>query len=232
MLLTELKDFKTKLEYHHKLNPALWDGDVLKPEVLAKLREIADQFLETLEVPASSVVDVSFTGSNTNYNWTELSDIDLHLILDMKDLDVSGIDAKKSLWNERHTVTINGFPVEVYAEDSKQHNSDNAGRYSIKDKKWVKEPKFENIKFDYDKIKGKAAKWMVKIDKLIASKTTDVAQIKKFIDTLRASRQKDLAKGGEFTMENLVFKALRNNGYMEKLYSFLLKTEDENLSLK
>jgi hypothetical protein len=232
MLITELKDFKTKLEYHHTLNPALWDGDELHPEVHEKLKEIADSFIKELEVPKSSIKDIVFTGSNTNYNWTELSDIDLHIIVNPKGLDMIGLDAIKSLWNEEHNVTIRGFSVEIYVEDENTNQSGNAGLYSIKNDKWLREPKFENIKFDYEKIKGKAAKWMKKIDKLIDTKSTDVKALEAIKEKIKKIRHDDLAKGGEFTLENLVFKALRNNGYIEKLFNYTRKLKDDNLSLK
>jgi predicted nucleotidyltransferase len=232
MLITELKDFKTKLEYHHMLNPDLWDDDTLRPEVHEKLKEIANSFIEDLEVPKSSIKDIIFTGSNTNYNWTQLSDIDLHIIVNPKGLDMNGLDAIKSLWNEEHNVSIRGFAVEVYVEDENTNQSGNAGLYSIKHNKWLREPKFENIKFDYEKIKAKAAKWMKKIDKLIDAKSTDVKALESIKEKIKKIRHDDLAKGGEFTLENLVFKALRNNGYIEKLFTYTRKLKDDNLSLK
>jgi hypothetical protein len=232
MLLTELKDYKTKLEYHYRLNPDLWDGDTLRPEVYEKLKEIADEFIKELLVPKNKIKDIIFTGSNTNYNWTKLSDIDLHIIVDEKGLDMDGLDAIKSLWNEEHNVTIRGFTVEVYVEGTDTNQSGNAGLYSIKDNKWLREPQFENIRFDYDKIKAKANKWIKKIDKLVDAKSTDVSALEKLKEQIKKSRHDDLAKGGEFTMENLVFKALRNNGYLDKLFSYIRKLKDNNLSLK
>lgn len=232
MLLTELKEFKTKLEYHRQLNPAIWeDGDILRKDIQEKLQEIADTFIDFAEVPKSKVKDIHFTGSNTNYNWTELSDIDLHIIADLSELDQNGLDAKRLLWNETHNISLHGFPVELYIEDITQP-AVSAGVYSVKQKKWLKEPEFKNIKFDYDKIKVKAAKWMVKIDKLIDSNTKDINALNKIKDHIRNSRRKDLAKGGEFTMENLVFKSLRNNGYLDKLYNYIIKIQDESLSIK
>jgi hypothetical protein len=41
-----------------------------------------------------------------------------------------------------------------------------------------------------------------------------------------------LKKAGEFSVENLVFKELRNRGYLDKVNDYILSTQDENLSLK
>ena len=45
-------------------------------------------------------------------------------------------------------------------------------------------------------------------------------------------RKSGLEKGGEFSIENLSFKYLRNNNYIERLHNIIQKTFDSNLSLK
>ena len=45
-------------------------------------------------------------------------------------------------------------------------------------------------------------------------------------------RSSGIRKGGEFSIENLVFKELRNNGYLEKLSTYIVKTKDKSLSLE
>lgn len=49
---------------------------------------------------------------------------------------------------------------------------------------------------------------------------------------LKKYRTTGLEDGGEYSNENLVFKALRRNGYIQKLFDFQIKHEDKNLSLK
>jgi hypothetical protein len=44
-------------------------------------------------------------------------------------------------------------------------------------------------------------------------------------------RQAGLDRGGEFSTENLVYKVLRNNGYIDALYSKLNTSVDNCLSL-
>ena len=80
------QDVKLKFAYHDELNPKLWDGDKLKPEVAKHLLELSELFEEFLKLPDLKVVDRIFTGSNANYNWTSLSDIDLHLVIDISEL--------------------------------------------------------------------------------------------------------------------------------------------------
>jgi len=70
----------TEYQTQNMLNPKLWVADELKPGLLAKFMKIADYFYDTLETD-TDVYDVVLIGSNANYNWTEYSDIDLHVII-------------------------------------------------------------------------------------------------------------------------------------------------------
>ena len=56
--------------------------------------------------------------------------------------------------------------------------------------------------------------------------------IKKYNDKLRKYRTCGLQKGGEYSDENLVFKVLRRNGYLDKLKELKSKLTDKQLSLK
>jgi len=253
MYLVELanpKQLKTHLEYHATLNPKLWSTfaddknyPMLKPEVQEALEKISNAFLAFLKVEADKVADIIFTGSNANYNWSKLSDIDLHIILNYdaicKDCqeNSSGFDlddcykAKKTVWNEYHDITIKDYIVEVYVEPKTEERSGNAGVWSLVKKDWIKVPqKEEDLVYDETQIKAKAADLMHQIDML--SKESDATAIKAMQDKIKKMRQAAISSGGEFSLENLVFKAIRNNGYMDKLYDLGNKAEDDELSLK
>ena len=239
---------KTHLEYHKTLNPKLWkkEGDtyVLDPEVMSALDDITDSFIDKLGVKKNQILDVVLTGSNCNYNWSKLSDIDLHVILDYKKIcptckskDEFDIDdcfkAKKSVWNDGHDVTIRGITVEVYAQSEEEKPSSNAGLYSLKHAKWINEPIYdEEIVYDEKEIQRKAKKVMDEIDDLIADKSTTWSKVLKLQEKLKKIRRASIARGGEFSLENLVHKTIRNNGYIDKLYDFAAKIESEELSLK
>jgi REP element-mobilizing transposase RayT len=44
-------------------------------------------------------------------------------------------------------------------------------------------------------------------------------------------RQAAIRKGGEFSLENLVFKELRNNGYLTKFSDYITSKQVKELSL-
>ena len=75
-----------KMRFHDELNPSIWEGNKLKDKVAMKLMEIASNFVAYLDVEGFSIEDIIITGSMANYNYTEQSDIDLHIICDYSKL--------------------------------------------------------------------------------------------------------------------------------------------------
>jgi hypothetical protein len=231
------EEVKTNIRYNNKLNPKVWDGDSLREDVKKALKRIAKEFLEFLEINPKSVEDIIITGSNCGYNYTKQSDIDLHLVINLAKIHVKCEDfigmyfqAKKAIWNDSHEITIHGFPVELYAQDAKeQHIS--AGEYSLQDDKWLSKPKKEKPSYNSMSVKGKAADIMNQIDSMIDNKETDLHNIQKLKDKIKTMRKSGLQTAGEWSVENLAFKTLRNNGYLERLSNYKSKLEDDDLSI-
>ncbi len=220
------------------INGKIWEkGGSLKPIVKEKLMKIAELFYESLHIDFP-ILDIYFTGSLANYNWTSHSDIDVHLILDIpndedKDFLAEYIDAKKESWKNKHDITIYGYPVELFAKDSEDFHK-NKAVYSIKNNKWIVKPSKKNIKIDIEGVKEKAADIMSDIDNAleIENSKEKFDAIDKIKYRIKKMRKAGLEKGGEYSVENLVFKTLRNNGYLEKLSSEKTSILDKELSLK
>lgn len=234
-----LAENKLTLEYHDRLNPKLWQNDILRPDVRNKLGEIADAWAQEALIPPEAIEDVVLTGGNANFNYTEYSDIDLHLIVDKskiaecedKVLD-EYLKDKKQLWTLTHDVKIYGIPVEIYAQDIDEETSRGQGVFSIMSNEWVKRPTYHKIDFDDPIIARKVKHFENDINYFIKSKIDDIDLLEKFKEKLRTMRQSSIRKGGEFSVENLVFKELRNRGLLDKLSNYIISVEDEQLSLK
>lgn len=244
MFLRELfstdSDNNFTLDYHQTLNPKLWDDFHLNSKVEIALNKISKKFIEFLKIPPSSVVDVILTGSNCNYNWTQYSDIDLHIAI--KDYDEECEDcfvidpeeclnAKKSLWNEVHDISIKDINVELYAQFESDTITSDAGVYSLKYNKWIKKPTKENVKYDVKTIQNKTKKISSEIDDIINANNTNLNDINKLKERIRNMRKSGLEKHGEFSLENLVFKQLRNTNYLKKLSNYAKNLENKELSL-
>jgi murein DD-endopeptidase MepM/ murein hydrolase activator NlpD len=228
------------------LNPKVWVKDnkstKLKPEIREKLLEIAYEFIEFLGVDII-VSDAHIIGSMVNYNWSKYSDFDLHIIADFEQFpkDQLGLyqelfKLKKTLFNSNHNIKIYGYDVELYVQDSNEPYF-SSGAYSLIYNKWLSPPKKTDFKADKEVLMSKVNQWTEKIDEVIDSakgKDLEVALklLGGFKDKLKKYRQSGLEGGGELSYENLVFKYLRRNGYIEKLFNFENEKVDKELSLE
>lgn len=227
-------------QYHDSLNDLLWDGVdgsyALKPEVREKLMANAEAFFAFLKVEDLDVEDIVLTGSAANFNWNENSDVDLHIVVDMAKAEKKyGVlvkeyfDTKKRIWNDLHNIQIKGFPVEFYVEDnSEEHVS--TGVYSIQNDEWVIEPKHEEPSVDDSAVRAKANAIIGEIQDVLSADKAEA--VEKLMEKIRRMRQSGLSKSGEFSVENLAFKILRNDGWLEKMHDCKTKAFDRELSIE
>lgn len=230
------------MEFNDELNPKLWDrirekhvgGRTfyrLKLEVKEKLNEIADAFIEFLAIPEDSIVDIRLVGSSANYNYTDFSDIDIHIVVDYEKVHedcplVNGyLYALKTLFNDEHDITIYGIPVELYAEDSRLPGISN-GVYSLKENKWISEPQKIETKVDDAAVLRKTEEFQEQIYNADTSEKALELLLK-----IYKMRKSGLQEAGEYSVENLVFKNLRNNGLIDKLWDLKKHGIDDALSL-
>jgi len=219
--------------YNDTLNPNIWDNFKLKPEIKEKLLQIGKDFYADTETDAP-LKDVLFVGSLANYNWSDTSDFDVHVVIDFKDVDENVelveklVNALKSKWNDEHDIHLKGHNVEVYIQDVTKENR-STGVYSLMQDKWISEPQKENIEIDKEKIQEKYNDFVRKINS--ALKAQDIEKLKTIVKDVYDMRQSGLDKSGELSTENLVFKILRNRNYIEKLKQEIINLYDKKQSL-
>lgn len=231
-----INELKLTLRSHEKLNPDLWNDDKLDPEVWRALNRISKEWAAFANIPNSAIRDVILTGGNANYNYTSQSDIDLHLVVDKEKIDCKGLlddylQSKKQLWALTHDITVKGQPVELYAQDFRDPFRKGQGIYSLKSSKWLQEPTKYKIDRNHPEVVRKTKTYMDIIDDLIDSKSDDISTFKKLKNKLKGMRAGAIEKGGESAPENLVFKELRNRGYLDKISKYMRDLEDQSLSL-
>ena len=232
-----LNELKLQLQYHKELNPKLWDDFVLKQEVRAKLLQFAEVWREFAKIPKESVKEVIMLGGNANYNYTDLSDIDVHLVVTKSEISKDNpllddyLQDKKQMWTLSHKITILGYGLEPYAQDISVEYPKNQGVYSLTNNEWLAKPEFVGDDFLKDPyLKKKVKFYMHMIDDMIKNHV-DLDSVKHFKEKLRDMRGAAIKKGGEFSFENLVFKELRNQGYLDKLSAYQRTNQDQELSL-
>jgi hypothetical protein len=229
-----LKSFSLK----DTLNPKIWENydDVetskLKPKVREALMKIAEKFIDYLgdDVP---VEDITLTGSLSNYNWSEYSDFDLHILIDFKEYKKEAkvrkelFDARKYIFNESHDIKILGYDVELYAQEKEEKHT-STGLYSVMNDEWIEKPKNEFPDINKQILVQKIDCWVEKIEKGI-KKGKDLDKLK---SKLKEYRKSGLEKEGELSYENLVFKFLRRSGHITKLFDTINKNIDKELSVE
>lgn len=245
----ETNDIIKSFELQDTLNPKIWEinkdrnSPEIKPKIREKLLEIAYEFIQFLKVDII-VSDVHLTGSLSNYNWSEYSDFDLHIIADFNQFPKKQLDLykelftlKKTIFNSDQNIKIYNYDVELYVQDENEEHT-STGIYSLIKNDWLETPKKEKFEINSSILKSKVSQWTEKIDKVLesANEEPDLQKSKKIIDSLKDKlktyRKSGLENKGEMSYENLVFKYLRRSGHIEKLFDFKIKKLDKELSLK
>ena len=223
-----------ELQIHDTLNKKLFDdAGKLYPDIRAKILEIVAAFEQDLTIPIT-ILDVHLTGSNVSYNYTEHSDLDVHIIANFEQID-ENIEVVKALYdlerinfNKNYDIKIKGIEIEMYVEDVRSVSISN-GIYSVCEDRWIKEPK--PIKKVAVKDNSKEVeRWKNHIAQVIATK--DPKKISDTVDTLYLIRHNALSDGDEFSEGNILFKDIRNLGLLDKLKDELKKYRTQELSME
>ena len=229
-------DFRLTLKTHKELNPKIWTDKKLDPEIATNLVKIGKEWAKFAEIPENVIDDYIIVGGNANFNYTKYSDIDLHLVVDKKKLGCEGclddfLRAKKQLWALTHNITIKGHPVELYAQDIDE-TVGSKGQYSLKQKKWTQEPTPYKLNRKDPEVVKKVKDFIYQIDTLINAKSDDKVVFQNLKDKIGTMRKAAIQRAGEYAPENLVFKELRNRGYVEKVWNYLRDLGDKELSVE
>jgi predicted nucleotidyltransferase len=239
--------------YSDELNPDIWSREVVKGKsqwtldesVREKLLEIGEDFFSKFKeiFGEREYQDIILTGSLANYNYTEYSDFDVHVIMNLRGIDdehpeilneaVQGIRFR---WNLRHDIKIKGYDVELFLQSLDDPDASTA-TYSLTKNIWIKNPKYDVPYVDEIELERKYLSYVYDIDQLetrllhgskIPSNAKDLYKRAKSVkEKIQKMRNESLRKEGEFSIGNLTFKKLRNTGYIEKIINTITKSYDK-----
>lgn len=226
-------DLFEKLELHDTLNPNIWNSDnTLKEEVRDRLLQIVDFFKETLDIPLE-IADIQLVGSNASFNYNDQSDLDAHIIVNFDLIPIPEeytqvlYNFAKSSFNSKYDISIHGVEVELYVDDIKSGLVSN-GIYSVLKDKWLKFPK--PIEIPSIDISQDVNDWKARIDNIINN--SDLEELKNCLNDLYLLRRASLVDEGEFSKGNLIFKELRNQGYLDRLKNKITEFTSDELTLE
>lgn len=240
-----MKDFNTfltelalTLRVNDTLNPKLWDGFTLKPEVRKALLVFAASWQKYAKIPDDCIKDVLFLGGNANYNYTDHSDIDVHLYIDKAALGDSDfiddyLSNKKTLWTLLHpTIKVRGYQLEPYAQGLDEVSPVGAGVFSLRKNKWIQKPKATGGDWLRKGELNRKVEKYVKAINFALKNDTGLESMKLIKDKIVEGRRAGIKQYGEFAMDNLVFKELRNLGMLSTITTYIRTKEDATLSLE
>jgi len=235
MNIHELEKFNLAdaVRFNDQLNPKLWGKDEnLLPQVRDSLLKIADDFRIFLGVPELNLKDITISGSNAAYTYTPHSDIDLHLVVELPELNNEVyrelFNAKKYQYNDEHDIKIGGYDVELYVQPTEDEHV-SSGAFSVLNNKWIDVPKPRKSDVNDFSVKSKYEDIGYRIEKALDEK--DYTVLNSLWDKIKEMRKTGLATSGEFGPENLAFKLLRNHGMITKLKDAINDEKDRQLSI-
>lgn len=231
---------ETAIEVHETLNPKLWTEDnKLKPLVRNSLIRVVNKYIENSDIlTKEDVIDVELLGSNASYNYTENSDLDVHLVVNMEavscdpDLFQLACNAERSSFNRNYDITIKGIEIEMYVEDVKASTASN-GIYSLYKDEWIKFPKPIEVP-NYDNDEEYIAlldKWKTQAKEVLENAET-AFEVQDYINNLYNLRRTSIMVDGEYGKGNLVFKEIRNEGLLDALKQKQYELSSKELSLE
>ena len=233
MKFTLVESFLTEtlVTIQDELNPVLWSNNKLRPEIKEKIMELVNEFNSTLDIPLT-ILDINIVGSNASYNYTDKSDVDVHIVTNFeeygypKEFIESAMNSFKTNFNNKYDVNYGGYNVEIYVEDVKSSPNSN-GIYSVVKDEWIKEPvKLQPVDVD---LEPEYSLFVDRINQILYDGTEE--DIVRVIDDLYLLRRNSLVLDGEFGKGNLIFKTIRNDGLLDDLKERRVELASKELSI-
>lgn len=222
---------ETLVTIQDELNPVLWSDNKLRPEIKEKIMDLVNEFQSTLDIPLT-ILDINIVGSNASYNYTDKSDVDVHIVTNFEEYGYpqefvqAAMNSFKANFNNKYDVNYGGYNVEVYVEDVKSSPQSN-GIYSVLNDMWIKEP--QPLQPMEVELEPEYSDYVNRINQILTNGTEqDIVNI---IDELYVLRRNSLVTDGEFGKGNLIFKTIRNDDLLDALKERRVELSSKELSI-
>ncbi|HHW90855.1 MAG TPA: hypothetical protein GX745_08155 [Clostridiales bacterium] len=233
-----MEDLKKHFTNNNTLNNLFFNNsDELKEDVKKAIITIVEEYLLSLKENGVEMLihDIILVGSNVSYNYTQYSDLDIHIVYKELVQDSSHLlrllySAFRNLFNVHYAgVSIKGVPVEIYVqEETTLDDIKSNGIYSIKNG-WIKKPTKEAIpEIDAQAFKKQYKYWEEQCKKALKNKKDPLD----LISDIYALRKEAMLEEGEYGIGNLIFKKLRNLKYLDQLKQLRRSSKVTKLTLE
>ena len=207
------------------LDPRLWDGDKLRPDVRARALEIVTDLFADLKMPDLAIKNVEIRGSTVSYEYDDSADLSVRVFLDTSNYkgDVKQLNALLKIYTDyleavyEGNLLLRGVPLEpqFYALKSpSQEPQVGIGHYSLTDDAWMEHPSMQESRFDRNQIMADAKGFITKYNGLVSEyfadkKAFDCGRLGAFTKEMRSYRGAGIDKDGTRSTPNLTYRMLR-----------------------
>jgi hypothetical protein len=224
------------------LNPKIWNDTKLKPEV----RDFILKTLEEFKLPG--VQRISFVGSNTGFQYTDTSDMDIHIWI--PDTTEEQGHKFKEIFPQDLKLPGTEIPVQFYVigvDESKGFEGKGA-MYDVEKDEWIIPPLRSDIKVPYSHIMEIAKFFMEGIDNRCMELEADEKELEhliKYIETVKeedekkeiqakidAKKAKLVADIDSIIVADEVLYGYRSDAYSGKLFGTNLQMGTGNESVQ
>lgn len=207
-----------------ELDPRIWNGDTIKPEVRERSLAIVDRIVADSRITDLTVDAVELFGSNASYEYDDTSDYGIHVFVRSSALNPEQLGDMFRLLNDyverrqEGRITFNGVVVEVTFHGERTDNyrpSPGIGQYSVSQARWIERPVKQPNNFDRATMATDMKKFIGQYNDLATAYAADKKgfECSRFGDldsAMSVYRNSGFAEGlGSRSTQNLAYRALR-----------------------
>jgi hypothetical protein len=207
-----------------QLDPRIWNGMQMKPDVRARSMQIVDRLVASMGIKDLAVNDVELFGSNASYEWDDKSDFGVHIFVQSPSMTTDQLTPVLNALNDdverrqEGRVLFYGVPVEItfHAGRTEKFAAEpGVGQYSISTDSWVEKPSVQPDNFDRAQMTTDLKTFIGKYNTLAseyeaAKQGFDCSRFGALDNEMAAYRNDAFAKGlGSRSTPNLTYRALR-----------------------
>jgi len=162
---------------NNELSSDIFIGDKIKADVRVAIKKIFIKWWKELGYDDSDIIKMVMIGSSAGYQYSNVSDIDVNVQVNISEEDFDNI------WNllpNGNMLLDTLHPINYYLtnDDSGVKNADSA--YDILENKWIKKPVKSNYKAPYSYGLHVAKFFMYGIDNKVAELDRDLEELKMY----------------------------------------------------
>lgn len=240
----QVRDVVERITAFPTTQPAsLFEGDKVRSDLCAKAMAFAQERFRDLKLPQLRILDMLFVGSLASYEYDDLSDVDVHIIIDPASWSgdaaflrryLSTVNDLNEFLYDRITMFGRKADFTFYADTVENRIEPGVGVYSLFKEAWLEPPKAATTRFSREAVETDLIAFVKRFNDLVGAYASDKKSFacggfSGFREEVRLYRRKGIARDGIRSTENIVYRALRRINDNLLLETERLGLECENI---